>query len=162
MKRRMLVLPALLLMAMPMSVGFGNELSQETINELVGAIEAEYAAAFELRDAGAMTALFTEDATIQTEWGAVLKGREVIAKAFATTLENALGGEIVQNEPVVSSAVSDATIVTHGVMFRVFPGGALERFFYTRVLVRQKGGWRIAATQIARPSTVPKPPGYEL
>jgi hypothetical protein len=91
----------------------------------------------------------------------VLKGREVI-EGVRTTLENALGGRDRAERTGGLVAGEHGTIVSHGVMFRAFPGGAMERFFYTRVLVRERDRWRIAATQIARPSTVPKPPGYEL
>src|SRR5215207_5906857 len=54
---------------------------------IVRKFEDEYAAAFNRMDASALSALFTEEATIVTEWGDVVKGRAEfergLTRAFA-------------------------------------------------------------------------------
>jgi len=48
-------------------------------------------------------------------------------------------------------------IVSQGTSQRISPNSAPIQMFFTRALVRQGGQWRLAATQIARPSAMPKP-----
>jgi ketosteroid isomerase-like protein len=43
---------------------------------IVAAVEAAYGSAYSDADPKRLTALFAEDATVQTEWGPVLDGRD--------------------------------------------------------------------------------------
>jgi hypothetical protein len=47
--------------------------------------------------------------------------------------------------------------VSQGTSHRIVPNEKPVEMFFTRVLLWQGGEWLLAATQIARPSTVPKP-----
>ena len=58
---------------------------------------------------------------------------------------------------LVAQSIAADTIVSQGISRRLVPGADPVQMFFTRVLVLQGGEWKLAATQIARPSTVPKP-----
>ena len=56
--------------------------------------ELEYAAAFNRRDVPALAALFIENATVVTEWGDVVEGRDAFARGLASAW-GAVGGAAV-------------------------------------------------------------------
>jgi uncharacterized protein (TIGR02246 family) len=133
-------------------------LPQGEIDAVVLKFQAAYADTFDRRDAKAMAALLTEDSTLQNEWGDVVRGRANI-EAILTRLMAALpAGVRLEDTALASHAVAAGVIVSQGVSQRVGPDAAPAQMFFTRVLVRQAGQWRLAATHIARPSAVPRPP----
>ena len=112
-------------------------LPQSETDAIVLKFQATYADTFDRRDAKGMAALLTENATLQNEWGDVVQGRS--------------------NIEVTLHAVAADVIVSQGTSQRISPNIAPAQMFFTRVLVRQSGQWQLAATQIARPSAMPKP-----
>jgi hypothetical protein len=57
-----------------------------------------------------------------------------------------------------AKALSENVIVSHGTSHKIGEWGAgEERLSYTRVLVREGGEWRLAATQVAPSSSMPDP-----
>ena len=130
---------------------------QSEVDGIILKFQAAYADTFDRRDAKGMAALFTESATLQNEWGDVVQGRASI-QAVLTRLMAALpSGVKLQDTSLASQAVAKDVIVSQGTSMRITTNAAPAQMFFTRVLVRQDGQWRLAATQIARPSTVPKP-----
>jgi uncharacterized protein (TIGR02246 family) len=127
------------------------------VDAIVLKFQTAYADTFDRRDAKGMAALFTENATLQNEWGGVVQGRTNI-EAVLTRLMSALpAGEKLRDTPVASHAVNSEVIVSQGTSQRILTNGAPAQMFFTRVLVRHGDRWQLAATQIARPSTAPKP-----
>jgi hypothetical protein len=55
-----------------------------------------------------------------------------------------------------SRGIAPDVIVCHGVSHRIASDGLSTEMYFVRVLVRQGDRWLLAATQIARPSTLPK------
>jgi hypothetical protein len=101
--------------------------------------------------------LLTEDATLQNEWGDVVQGRTNIEATLTRLMASLPAGAKLEDMPLVSHAVAADVIVSQGTSQRISPNVAPAQMFFTRVLVRQSGQWRLAATQIARPSAMPKP-----
>jgi uncharacterized protein (TIGR02246 family) len=132
-------------------------LPQSEIDAIVLRFQATYADMFDRRDAKGMAALLTENATLQNEWGDVVQGRTNIEATIARLMANLPAGERLKDTPVVSHAVGADVIVSQGTSQRISPNSAPIQMFFTRVLVREGSQWRLAATQIARPSAVPKP-----
>ena len=124
---------------------------------IVRRFEDEYAAAFNRRDAGALAALFTEDATVVSEWGDMVKGRAAFSRGVARAFERITGAMTLENTPAHSAMIAEDVIVSHGISRRVGPGDAEVRLAYTRVLVRRDGEWLLAANQVAEPSAQPDP-----
>ena len=116
-----------------------------------------YADTFDRRDAKGMAALLTENATLQNEWGDVVQGRTNIEATLTRLMANLPAGVKLKDTPLVSHAVAADVIVSQGTSQRISPNIAPVQMFFTRVLVRQGSQWRLAATQIARPSAIPKP-----
>jgi hypothetical protein len=104
-----------------------------------------------------MAGLLTENATLQNEWGDVVQGRTNIEATLARLMASLPAGAKLEDTPLVSHAVAADVIVSQGTSQRITPNIAPAQMFFTRVLVRQSGQWRLAATQIARPSAMPKP-----
>ena len=127
-------------------------MTEEQVAATVRDFEDRYAAAFNRRDVAALVELFTEEATILTEWGDVVAGRAAfmqgLGRAFAV-----LPGEIrIENTPGRSAALTEDVIVSHGTTDK-YDGRGVERLVYTRVLVRRGGRqWLVAAIHIAEPS----------
>ena len=119
--------------------------------------QVAYADTFDRRDANGMSALLTENSTLQNEWGDVVQGRANIESALVRLMANLPTGTKLKDTPLVSHAVAPDVIVSQGTSQRSSPNIAPVQMFFTRVLVRQGGQWRMAATQIARPSAMPKP-----
>lgn len=132
-------------------------MTPQEIESIVRKLEDDYAAAFRRNDVGAMAALVTDDVTVLTEFGDVVEGRAEVERS----LERAFAGmgEITLDvTPVTSKAITDDVIVSHGT---ALVSGALgpdvEKLVYTRVFVRRGGEWRLAATQVAQPTSLSDP-----
>lgn len=119
--------------------------------------QAAYADTFNRRDAKGMAALLTENATLQNEWGDVTQGRARIESLLTRLMASLPAGMTLEDTSLASQAIAADTIVSQGVSRRIVAGAEPAQMFFMRVLVRQGGQWKMAATQIARPSTVPKP-----
>lgn len=132
-------------------------LPQSETDTIVGKFQETYADTFDRRDAKGMAELLTENATLQNEWGDVVQGRTNIEATVARLMANLPAGAKLKDTPLVSYAVAPDVIVSQGTSQRISPNTAPVQMFFTRVLVRQGGQWRLAATQIARPSAIPKP-----
>lgn len=153
------VLAAVLAMAGSTPTGHAQAalLSRSEIDAIVLTFQAAYADTFDRRDAKGMAAMLTEDATLQNEWGDVARGRANIEAILTGLMANLPAGERLEDTPLASHAVATDVIVSQGTSRRITPNATPAQMFFTRVLVRQGGQWRLAATQIARPSTMPKP-----
>ena len=126
--------------------------------EIVRAFEDDYATAFNRKDAGALAALFTEDATIVTEWGDVVQGRAEFERGLARAFASLPGELTLENTPAHTQVIGEDVIVSHGTSRRGGASGSGEdTLAYTRVLVRRGGEWRVAATHVAEPSSRPDP-----
>lgn len=134
-----------------------TSLSQSETDAIVLKFQASYADTFDRRDAKGMAALLTENATLQNEWGDVVQGRTNIEATLTRLMANLPAGAKLEDTPLVSHAVAADVIVSQGTSHRIIPNSAPIEMFFTRVLVRQGSQWRLAATQIARPSAIPKP-----
>ena len=132
-------------------------LPQSETDAIVLKFQVTYAETFDRRDAKGMAALLTENATLQNEWGEVVQGRTNIEATLTRLMANLPAGAKLEDTPLVSHAVGADVIVSQGTSQRISPNIAPAQMFFTRVLVRQSGQWRLAATQIARPSAMPKP-----
>ena len=134
-----------------------TSLSQSETDAIVLKFQAAYADTFDRRDAKGMAALLTENATLQNEWGDVVQGRTNIEATLTRLMANLPAGTKLKDTALASHAVAPDVIVSQGTSERITPNVAPAQMFFTRVLVRQSGQWRLAATQIARPSAIPKP-----
>ena len=134
-------------------------ITQTETDAIVSKFQAAYADTFNRRDAQAMAALLTDNATLQNEWGDVTQGRDKIASLLARLMAGLPAGTRLEDTALVSQAIAVDTIVSQGVSRRIVPGAEPGQMFFSRVLVLRDGQWRLAATQIARPSTVPRPTG---
>jgi uncharacterized protein (TIGR02246 family) len=132
-------------------------LSQGETDAIVLKFQATYADTFDRRDAKGMAALLTENATLQNEWGDVVQGRTNIEVTLTRLMANLPVGTKLEDTPLVSHALATDVIVSQGISQRTSENAAPAQMFFTRVLVRESGQWRLAATQIARPSAMPKP-----
>ena len=132
-------------------------LPQNETAAIVLKFQEAYADTFDRRDPKGMAALFTENATLQNEWGDVVQGRTNIEATLTRLMANLPAGAKLKDTPLVSHAVAADVIVSQGTSERISPNVAAAQMFFTRVLVRQGSQWQLAATQIARPSAMPKP-----
>jgi uncharacterized protein (TIGR02246 family) len=132
-------------------------LSQSEVDAIVLKFQTAYADTFDRRDAKGMAALLTENSTLQNEWGDVVQGRPKIEAVLTGLMAHLPAGTKLEDTPLASHAVADGIIVSQGTSHRIVTNGAPVEMFFTRVLVRQGNKWLLAATQIARPSTFPKP-----
>ena len=118
--------------------------------------EDDYVAAFNRKDARALASLFTEEATIVTEWGDLVAGRAEFERGLTRAFATLAGQLTLETTPAHAALVSDDVIVSHGTARRLNASGA-DTLVYTRVLVRRGGIWHPAATHVAEPSTQPDP-----
>ena len=122
--------------------------------------ENEYAAAFNRRDALALAALFVEDATIVTEWGDVVEGRDAFAHALETAFERVPRSLTLENAASHARLVADGVIVSHGTSHRSdTTTWTADHLTFTRVLVRRGDAWRLAANHVSEPSRRVDPRG---
>ncbi len=143
-------------MAVPM-LGRCESLTQAEVDAVVLKFQAAYADTFDRRDAKGMGELMTENSTLQNEWGGVTQGREKIVALVAGLMSHLPEGTKLEDTALVSQLVSPQVIVSQGISHRITPGKDPVEMYFSRVLVLQDGQWKLAATQIARPSSFPKP-----
>ena len=122
-------------------------------------VEAAHAAAHSAAGPQRPGALFTPDATVQTEWGPILDGRKEITDGLVALFAAQPAPDALVNEPLLSRRLTADVIVSHGKARRRPPGRPEEQFLYTRVYVNHGGTWLLAANQIARPSQHERPSG---
>ena len=116
--------------------------------------EDAYTAAFNRRDSLALAALFVEDATIVTEWGDVVVGRDTFARGLETAFERVPRSLTLENAPSHARLVADGVVVIHGTSHRSdTTTGTTDHLTFTRVLVRRGDGWRLAANHVSESST---------
>ena len=126
---------------------------------IVTAVEAAYAEAYSAADPERLGAIFTPDATVQTEWGPILDARAEIMDGLIALFASKPVPDALVNVPLLSRQLTADVIVSHGKALRRPPGGPEEQFLYTRVYVNDGGTWLLAANQIARPSEHVRPSG---
>lgn len=131
-------------------------ITQEESERIVQQFEEQYAARFCRRDVAAFITLFTEDATALSEWGDVMNGRDEFARALTRAFANMPGELAVKLQPTHVRPLCEDVIVSHGKACKSL-AGEVETLYYTRVLIRQNGEWRLAATQVAPASALPDP-----
>ena len=125
----------------------------------VARVEAAYAQAYSAADPHHLGAIFTPEATVQTEWGPILDGRVEITDGLVALFASKPVPDALVNVPLLSRRLTTDVIVSHGQALRRPPGGPEEQFLYTRVYVNTGGTWLLAANQIARPSEHARPSG---
>jgi len=128
-------------------------LPQTEVDSAVQQFEAAFAAGYNGGDAKRVADLYTDNATLLTESGITIIGRERIEKALAAGFAQRKDAKL-ENTPQNSVAVSRDVIVTQG-LSRLTPADNAQQpseFLYTRVLTRQEDKWRIAVAQYARPN----------
>lgn len=132
-------------------------LPQAEVDAIISKFQTAYAQTFDRRDAQGMAALLTENATLQNEWGDVTQGRSEIEALVARLMSGLQPGTKLADTSLVAQSVAPNVIVSQGISHRLVPGAEPVQMFFTRVLVWDGREWKMAATQIARPSQVPKP-----
>ena len=115
--------------------------------------EIEYAAAFNRRDPLALAALLVEDATIVTEWGDVVEGREAFLRALTSAFARVPRSMTLENSLSHARLVADGVIVSHGSSNRSdTTTWTADHLTFTRVLVPRRDTWRLAASHVSEPS----------
>jgi uncharacterized protein (TIGR02246 family) len=130
-------------------------LSHAEVDSIVHKFQSSYAHTFDRRDAKAMAALFTNDATFQNE-GNVTEGRATIEANLTSLMAKLPPGTRLEDRATSSRVIAPDVIACHGISQRIASDGTSTEMYFIRVLVRQGDRWLLAATQIARPSTLPK------
>jgi len=131
-------------------------LSSGEVDSIVRKFQSSYADTFDRRDAKGMAALFTDDATFQNE-GDVTQGRATIEANLVRLMAKLPAGTRLEDKATSSRAIAPEVIACHGTSHRIASNGTSTEMYFVRVLVRQGDRWLLAATQIARPSALPKP-----
>jgi hypothetical protein len=65
-------------------------------------------------------------------------------------------GTTLEDRAISSRAIAPDVIACHGISHRIVSKGMSTEMYFVRVLVQQGDRWLLAATQIARPSALPK------
>ena len=130
-------------------------LSNAEVSSIVRKFQSSYADTFDRRDAKSMAALFTEDATFQNE-GDVTQGRATIEANLTRLMAKLPPGTKLEDRATSSRVIAPDVIACHGISHRIASNGISTEMYFVRVLVRQGDRWLLAATQIVRPSTLPK------
>ena len=115
--------------------------------------EIEYAAAFNRRDPLALAALLVDDATIVTEWGDVVEGREAFLRGLTSAFARVPRSLTLENTLSHARLVTDGVIVSHGTSNRSdTTTWTADHLTFTRVLVRHRDTWRLVASHVSEPS----------
>ena len=130
-------------------------LSHAEVDSIVRKFQSSYADTFDRRDPKGMAALFTDDATFQNE-GDVIQGRAAIEANLVRLMAKLPPGTRLEDRATSSRVIAPDVIACHGTSHRIASNGISTEMYFVRVLVRQGDRWLLAATQIARPSTLPK------
>ena len=148
----------LLLAAVAPLAARADSLSQSEVDAIVTEFQSVHSDAFDRGDAKAMARHLTDDIILQDEWGGITRGRANVEAMLVRVFAHVPKGTRFEDKSLASVEVSPGVIVSQGIASRLMPGVAEpDRTFFTRVLVLVGDQWQLAATQIARPSTVPKP-----
>jgi uncharacterized protein (TIGR02246 family) len=161
MKMRSFILGALLIWIPALAIAQNAQspqpgLSHAEVSSIVRKFQASYADTFDRRDAKGMAALFTDDATFQNE-GDVIQGRATIEASLMRLMAKLPPGTRLEDTATSSRAIAPDVIACHGISHRIASNGISTEMYFVRVLLRQGDRWLLAATQIARPSPIPKP-----
>jgi hypothetical protein len=132
-------------------------LPQSETDAIVLKFQATYADTFDRRDAKGMAALLTENATLQNEWGDVVQGRTNIEATLTRLMANLPAGAKTRGHTACFPRGRCGCDRQPGHLAKDQPEyRARANVFHTGWYVRADQ-WRLAATQIARPSAIPKP-----
>lgn len=135
-------------------------MTPDEVMAIVRRFEDDYVATFNRRDARALAALFIEDATIVTEWGDVVAGRDAFERVLTVAFERVPRSLTLENAPTHARLVTDGVIVSHGKSHRSdTTTWTADHLTFTRVLVRQGDAWRLAANHVSEPSRRADPRG---
>jgi uncharacterized protein (TIGR02246 family) len=120
-----------------------RETDEKAIRQIVDAVTK----AFNAKEAKALAALFTEDAEIVSEEGAVTQGRGAIEQVFESVFDEKPKGKIEIHVDSIrfvgaATAIEDGTTVVTDQ-----PGEPAERNRYTVVYVKQDGKWLMASAR---------------
>jgi uncharacterized protein (TIGR02246 family) len=131
-------------------------LSHAEVSSVVRKFQSSYADTFDRRDAKGMAALFTDDATFQNE-EEVTQSRTTIEANLVQLMAKLPPGTRLEDVATSSRVIAPDVIACHGTSHRIAANGTSTEMYFVRVLVRKGDRWLLAATQIARPSPIPKP-----
>ena len=93
----------------------------DQIDAIVTGVEAAYAQAYSAADPERLGAIFTPDATVQTEWGPILDGRVEITDGLEALFASKPVPDALVNVPLVSRQITADVIVSHGKALRRAP-----------------------------------------
>lgn len=113
--------------------------------------KASYIAAFDAGNARALAALFTEDAIVMNTFGSIVSGRAAITSALEHSFAGPCQGATLQITPRCSRALSKTTTIQQGTTRTTRKGNppTYRDFNYTKVFVRQRSKWKLAAVHFA-------------
>lgn len=133
----------------------GAALSPAQVDAIAKGFELQYTTAFNEGDAKALAALYTENATVMAEYGAVQRGRTNIEKSLAGLFTSAYGS--IEDAPTLSRSITNDVIVVQGTILRHRPASKQpgETAVYTHVLVQQDNEWHLAAVQYSIKAHIP-------
>ena len=97
---------------------------------IVAQVEAAYAAAYSAADPQRLGAIFTPEATVQTEWGPILDGRKEITDGLVALFAAKPVPDALVNVPLLSRRLTADVIVSHGKALRRPPGGGRPAAFF--------------------------------
>ena len=127
---------------------------------IAGDFEIEYAAAFNRRDPLVLAALLIDDATIVTEWGDVVEGREAFLRGLTSAFARVPRSLTLENTLSHARLVAEGVIVSHGTSNRSdTTTWTADHLTFTRVLVRRRDAWRLATSHVSEPSKRGDPRG---
>src|ERR1700686_468710 len=102
MKLQALILAVVLAAASSATHAQTGLISQQETDAIVAKFQAAYADTFDRRDAKAMAALLTENATLQNEWGDVTQGRTNIELLLTKLMANLQTGTKLEDTSLAS------------------------------------------------------------
>jgi uncharacterized protein (TIGR02246 family) len=129
------------------------------IDQIVARVDAAYSEAYSAADPARLGNMFAEDATVQTEWGPILSGRDAITRGLVALFADQVTPNVLVSTPLQSREVAAGIIVSHGTAVRNAPSGPEHRFLYTRVYVQRDGDWFLGANHSSRPNEHNRPSG---
>jgi uncharacterized protein (TIGR02246 family) len=133
----------------------GNRRSHAEFSSIVRKFESSYADSFDRQDAKGMAALFTDDAPFQNA-GDVMEGRAATEANLVRLMAKLPSGTRLEDRATSSRVIAPDVIAYHGISHQLVSNGISTETYFERVLVRQGDRCLLAATQIARPFTLPK------
>ena len=95
----------------------------DQIDAIVTGVEAAYAQAYSAADPKRLGAIFTPEATVQTEWGPILDGRVEITDGLEALFASKPVPDALVNVPLLPRQITADVIVSHGKALRRAPVG---------------------------------------